>query len=789
MIESDPTLTLPGAAHQEGSVTELVTDYASVMSAVGRLLRRHRDAAGLTQEELAERAGVSARTVSDIERGLRSHLYADTADRLARALELLDGDLAAFVDAARGRAVAQEVRTSLPRPLTDLVGREAELTAVTAALEDGRRLVTITGLGGVGKTRVALAAADRVERRFAGRVHFLAVPAGRSADLFGTLVASSLCGSDHPDALADHLEGRPTLLVLDSFEHALRATPVLEHLLLGHPELHVLVTSREALRITGEHQVSLGPLEVPEPDDPDWQRAGATRLFLDRARDVGADLRPGPAVVIEICRLLSGLPLALELAAVRLRYLPLATLRDRLREGSPELLGRPPGADDATDAMEETLRWTIESLQPGTARALRAGALLPGGWRLDAMESMCPAGTAMREIAALVDKGLAHVDQSPDKTTPVARWQMLDVVRGYVLATTSDEPDAAWHSAYQAFCSDLLVTAHASLGREREWFRVIEAEEPNVRAALGWAADAGDAEALLGLANGMWFYWQSRGALEEGRHWLELGLGLEPAAGDRTRMTALWGDAMLAHHQGDDVVAHQCAEQLDELAGDRGDDAGLRNAATIRGMVAIAGDRSERAVSEFRWALRLAAGLDDPWIEATSYLNLALGLLNAHAVDEARSALGEALTRYERLEDERFHARSVGYLGLAALLDGDVARSRSLFIDSLRVFHRLGEPGGTAEALTGLAAAEAAGGRPSRSAVLAAAAERQRHIVASRQLPLERRTNERFLGMARAQVGDERWAELWSAGYDRSLDDVVAEALTAPPTAGARGSG
>jgi non-specific serine/threonine protein kinase len=354
---------------------------------------------------------------------------------------------------------------------------------------------------------------------------------------------------------------------------------------------------------------------------------------------------------------------------------------------------------------------------------------------------------------------------------------MLDVVRGFVLAHLPDDADDQWRTTYQSFFIELLAAARANLGREQEWFDVIEAEDANLRTALGWAADAGDAQALLGLANGMWFYWQSRGALIEGRHWLELGLRLDPAADDETRMTALWGTAMLAHHQGDDAAARERALELQELASRRGDNAALRNAATILGMTAIAGDDPTRAVAEFERALELAATVDDEWIRATSHLNLGLGRLNAGELDAARAALGEALRRYEQLNDERFHARCVGYLGMASLLDGDPSRARSLFGDSLRVFHRLGEPGGTAEALTGLAAADAAAGDAARAAVLAAAAERLRQSVAARQLPLDRRTNEHYLSMAREQLGEQRWSELWQAGHDRSLDVAVEEAL------------
>jgi predicted ATPase/DNA-binding XRE family transcriptional regulator len=740
------------------------------MSAVGSLLRMHRDAAALTQEELAERAGVSARTVSDIERGLRSRLYSDTAARLAAALGLADRDLDSFMVVARGREAPQPHASSVPRPITELVGRDAELASVVDALNTGRRLMTVTGLGGVGKTRLALACAERLEETFAGRLHFLVMPVDAAIDRFVGLVAGTIGSADRPDALASHLQGRPTLLILDSFEHSLAARSPLQELLVSVPELQVLVTSREPLQIAGELQIALAPLAVADSGDAAWREAGACRLFLDRARDVTGDVDADPDAVVEICRRLSGLPLAIELAAARLRHLPLSTLRDRLRADLTELLVQPSGSD-TTNPVEETLRWTIESLSPEAARALRACALLPGGWQLAAIEAALPDGSALSAVSALVDKGLAYLEHS--KPGSPARWQMLDMIRGYVLAHTPDDADAGWRAAYRTFYGELLATARANLGREREWYEVIAAEDANLMTALRWAADAGDARGVLDLANGMWFYWQSRGALNEGRYWLELGLHMEPPADEQLRMTALWGNAMLAHHQGEDDVAEACAKQLHALATRRGDDTALRHAATMLGMVAISRQDAADAVVEMRRALELAAGLDDEWIHATSWLNLGLGLLSDGAVDAARAAFGEALRRYEQLDDERFHARCVGYLGMASLVEGDPERARALFLDSLRVFHRLGEPGGTAEALTGIAAADAAIGDASGAARLAAAAERLRQRVAARQLPLDRRTTDHYLAAARDELGEQTWAELWRDGHESSLEQAV----------------
>lgn len=225
------------------------------MAALAALLRRHRARARLSQEDLADRAGLSARTISDIERGLRSRVYADTADRLAGALVLDAGERTAFLDAARARSLSipSASTTQIPAPLTPLVGRDHELAELQAALAD-HRLVSITGIGGLGKTRVAIAVAVGMLPVYEGRVHFLSMVANHDPLLVMGQLARAVGASagTSPEALADHLSGRPTLVVLDAFEHALGGVATLARYLSASPELHVLATSRDRLQLAGE---------------------------------------------------------------------------------------------------------------------------------------------------------------------------------------------------------------------------------------------------------------------------------------------------------------------------------------------------------------------------------------------------------------------------------------------------------------------------------------------------------------------------------------------------------
>lgn len=751
------------------------------MSAVGSLLLRHREAAGLTQEELAERAGLSARSVSDIERGLRTRLYPDTAARLAAALSLEDPERSRFLDLARGQRQRRDQTSGLPKPLTSLVGRESEVRTVIATLDSGCRLVSITGLGGIGKTRLALAAAESLVDRYAGHVRFLAVPPDDEGARLPVLISRSLGASERPGDLAALLKDRPCLLVADALEHAPDAASHLHDVLVSVPELQVLATSRVRLGIPGEQQVALEPLPVDSSRGGAWDQAPAVRLFLDRAHDVRPDLTPDGSVVIDICQRLSGIPLALELAAARVPQVPLELLRDRLldlQETGTALPGHP--------SIIETLRWALAGLGQHPLAVLRACALFPGGWRLDAAESLTPPNVdVLAAITSLVDRGLVFlVPQSVEDPHP--RWRMLDVVREFVLREQEEGPAADLRGAYQSFYLDLLTHARASMGREREWFRLLASEEDNVRAALRFAHEAGDAETLLRVATGMWLYWQSCGALLEGRHWLDTGLSMDPAAADATRMTALWGNGWLAYHQADDSAVERYATQLHAAADQSHGPAALRNSATLRGMVAIAHDDATSAIALLREALGLALSVGDEWIIATSYLNLGLGHLCAGSVDSARSALAVALRIYEQMKDERFHARCLGYLGMAALIADDTVRARLLFVESLRAFHRLAEPGGTAEGLSGLAAIAAAVGEPTKAALLAGAADGLRLAYGGRELPLDRRTSERYLALARKELGPVDFDAAVARGRALPLEKMLEVALGADDRRAAR---
>jgi hypothetical protein len=383
----------------------------------------------------------------------------------------------------------------------------------------------------------------------------------------------------------------------------------------------------------------------------------------------------------------------------------------------------------------------------------------------------------VRAVSGLIDKSLVFLDPSSGGPAHVARWRMLDVVRDFVRGPGPQRVESGLRTAFVAFFVRLLAEVDTHVGHEHEWFELLSAEEANVRTAMTWAADDGDADTLLRLAGGMWQFWLARGDLTEGRRWLQTGLSLRPLATDQARMNALWGAGWLAYHQADDSAAETSAVALEELASQHNDARARRNAVTIRGMVAISRGDPTAAVALLDEALRIARGLGHGWLLATSLLNLGLGNLSAGHADRARTVIGEALAVYDEIGDQRFHARCVGYLGLVSLIENDPDRARVLFVQSLTVFGALAEPGGTAEGLEGIAAVDAVTGYPARAAALAGAAERLRESYAGRELPLDHRTTGRYLVEGKSRLGAEAWARAYADGRNLPIKEAIDLAL------------
>jgi predicted ATPase/DNA-binding CsgD family transcriptional regulator/DNA-binding XRE family transcriptional regulator len=795
----------------------------SPVDAFGARLRRAREAVGLAQEELAARAGLSRNVVGGLERGEHRHPYPATVRALAAALGLTDAERAllgaAVPKRVRGTS-ANVTRPDLPAPLASLVGREREVAEVCSLLrQEAGRLVTLTGPGGVGKTRLALQVAADLAGDFAHGAAFVSLAAVRAPALVAPTVAHALGiieggGRPAPDRLGDALRARHLLLVLDNFEQVLEAAPLATDLLGRCPRLTILATSRAGLRLDGEQVFPVPPLTVPDPEHlpavEQLAEIAAVRLFVDRARagDPAFALTDGNAgAVAAVCHRLDGLPLAIELAAARSSTFAPEALLPRLARRLPLLTGGRRDAPARHRTMRDAIAWSHDLLTAEEQALFRRLAVFVGGCTLEAAEAVAGVGdrgAAVREpddvssppppvvdgIAALVDASLLRTTGSTD----APRCLMLETVREYArerLAASGEEP--AIRTRHAAWCLRLAEEAEPALRGPDQfaWLDRLEAEVFNLRAGLAWLGDTGDAERGLRLAAALWTFWIVRDRVPEGRRWLETFLAAGPVgAGWRAKALVALGD--LVERQGDHAAA---ADRLDEaavLARERGDPAGEAAALRGRGNAAISHGEAVRhrlgdeagAEAEFARAealltrsLDLARGVGDAWGAAKATHWLGIVALERRDHGRASAALAEALADFQRLGDHRQICMVVGNLGAVAEQAGDLVRARAALAESLALAWRLGYRWWVGWCLDNLARVATATGEGARAARLIGAAAALRPASGEPVRSGLERVQGELVGTIRLALGEDATTAALEAGAALPLDEAVAEAL------------
>jgi predicted ATPase/DNA-binding XRE family transcriptional regulator len=750
------------------------------------LIRRRRVSARLTQEELAEKAGISVRTISDIERGLRRSVYRDTAERLAEALDVGGAEKDDFILVARGRVARNEPglrlgprgipprRNRVPVPPTPLIGREREMEMLLGNFRDGSiRSISLTGAGGIGKTRLAMEAAVAAQDIYRDGVYFVPLSPSESSARVVPLIAEAL-GMVEPEArtvadVSTHLAAATILLVLDTFEHVLDAAASVAELLSSCERLTLLVTSREPLRIRGEHVVALPPLTPPPEDSTDLSSSSAGRLLLERARAAKADLvidEESSALLADICRRLDGLPLAIELAASRVGHLPLVRLREQL-DGRLSVLTH--GSADLPRrqrTMRGAIGWSYDLLDSRERSLFRSLSVFKGGWTLEAaQDALAIRGTHVVEtLSALVDKSLVVLTGAESRAP---RYSMLDVIAEFATEQRDRYGEAPeLLRAHASYFLSLAERAEEKVGTsgQEEVFEELLVENDNLRVALAWSLTDGDPEIGLRLASALWQFWRAAGYLTEGRTWLEQAIHATSGASGDLRAKALWGACWLAFQQDDLRSARGYGRELLQATDD--DEASLmrRNALTVQAMVHMAEGDVAAALDPLERSVAISDAGGVSWYMATSKLNLALGLLHLSKLDGASSLLDEAHELYARLGDRRFAARARTYKGHLELLRGDTERASDLFRESVRRFNEVGDQGGIAEALEGLAAVSAATGGTDLAALVLGTARHARERSMSKTLPFERALIERWLDEAQGALGEERWTALLGQG-------------------------
>jgi non-specific serine/threonine protein kinase len=799
-------------------------------------LRRRRRALGLTQAALAAELGVAANSVARWERGARAM---GSPALVRRALERLEGlDGLERLEVPVSAPVEPSGRLGLPVPLTSFVGRERELAAVRERLRDpGTRLLTLTGPGGVGKTRLALRAAGEATERFPDGACFVALSPLAGPALVLPTVAHALGVRETgrrplAAAVGEHLRERRLLLVLDNFDHVLEAAPVVTELLAAAPGAGVLVTSRAALRLAGEQVFPVPPLRLPPsrwwpgrppPGHEALLEYEAVDLFVQRARASKPDFRltqDNAGAIAAICVRLDGLPLALELAAARVRLLPPQILLARLGRALVLLTDGPRDAPARQQTLRHTIEWSHNLLRPAEQTLLGRLGVFVGGWTLEAAEAVAagsgpglvgprPArpegepGTGsgdlpvLEGLAGLVDMSLVRQVEVPSSDGgPEARFEMLETVREFALerleAGGEGEAVRGRHAAYYL---RLAREAEGELRGPRQawWLDRLEREHENLRQALGQgivlgrAGDPQGAALALALAGILWRFWWVRGYQSEGRARLAEALALPPPpplpaweadpVAAAARAEVAFGAGVLALVAGDWPATRRLTEESLTLWRAAGDEAGVAYCVENLGEVEyVLGDldaacaRLEESVGRFR-------ALDDR--QGLAWPLASLGLILHERGDPAsRERIEESVALFRASGEHLGLSQALTFLGTVLDDQGDRAGARACFAEALALQRDLGDRSITASTLEGLAAlgAGAGGGREeaAQAARLAGLAGAVREAVGNRLWFASPERLTRRLEAVRRTLGEEAFARCFAEGRAQPLEEAIA---------------
>jgi predicted ATPase len=647
--------------------------------------------------------------------------------------------------------------TNLPVPATPFLGREREVDEIAALLRrPDVRLVTLTGPGGSGKTRLSLQAAGAAADDYDQGVWWVPLASLADPTLVETVAAQAL-GSK--DTLSATVGDKRLLLVLDNLEHLLDAAAGIAETIGSCPRLTVLVTSREPLHVSGEWEVAVDPLRERE----------AMELFVQRAAAVRSDFAPNGEVV-EICRRLDCLPLAIELAAARVKALSLPVLLERLEQRLPLLAGGSRSAPERQRTLRAAIAWSHDLLTPAEQDLFARFAVFAGGCTLEAAEEVC--GADLDEIASLVDKSLLR--------RSVDRYWMLETIREFAaerldtLAGSSALRDrhAAWYVALGERARPELQAR-----RGREWLDRLEAEHANLRASLEHLLRCRDADGALRLSGAIWTYWLTRGHWTEGRRLLAAVLALGGDVDPERLVDPSWGAAILAMWQGDLDDGEQRAARLLELsrkaALQRGEAVGIQ----LLGIVAAWRGDHDQARVLYEESVVLARSVDDGWFLSVATNNL--GDLHMREGDYERAAelFEESLAIGEARGDLDRRARQLTNLGFAIRELGDLARAHELLRRGLTAAHEIGLVEIEIHALLGIATYEAEAGDTGAAARLLGRKRELESRLNAASDEYEDELEERTLARLREALGPERLALELATGAALSHQEAIDLAL------------
>ena len=756
----------------------------------GARLRRLREASGLTQEELAHKAGLTPNAIGTLERGERRRPHPNTIRVLADALDLDDTQRAELIASVPSREERIAAASTLPIPPTTIVGRERDIRSIEARFRQREtRLVTLVGPGGVGKTRLAIEVASRLTGAYTDGITFVDLAPLRGAHLVLPTIAQWLglrqTGLPY-EALCTFLAPRRLLLFLDNFEHVLEAAASVASLLESCPDVAILATSRAPLRIRGESEYHVSPLKTPDPGGipraESVENAPAAQLFLQRAREASPEFslnQKNAGTVAAICWRLEGLPLALELAAAQVRFLAPATLLSRL-----DRVLQSSGARDLPprqQTMRATLDWDHDLLGHEERRAFRRLGVFARGFTLPAAEIVIAGERGSKEktldvVGRLVEKSLvmAETDTASDST----RYRMLEPVREYSLQRLEESGEEhAIRTRHADYFSALAQRAAPGLrcADQLIWLYLLSEEHDNLRSALGFLLDQGATDEAAQIGWNLWLFWSLRGHVDEGRGWMEAlvareegdpGLGHKRALCVISTFSFMRGDLDRMRKALGEVLADE--EALDQVT--------LTTALVQRGHGLTQQGDLDAAEAVLTRALVLARTNDDRWNIANALRGLAHTAMARNDLDTAERFVIESVA-VARTTGERWTlALGITIHAMIALLRNNHGLAETLLRECTTLAIDLHDPFTTAYSLTGLAVIAGRRGDAERMALLTGATDALREgtavdITAS----VWRNLFDKEFGAIREAMGQDAFDLAYSRGRSMAPDELIAE--------------
>jgi predicted ATPase/DNA-binding CsgD family transcriptional regulator len=713
----------------------------------------------------------------------------------------------------------RKLAQNLPSHTTPLIGREQEVAEIQRLLNRAEvRLLTLTGPGGVGKTRLALQLSASNFTSFDDGVIFVSLAAVTDPALVPAALAQAIGlketgGEMLVSLLQAHLRDKQMLLVLDNFEQITSAALLIKELLEAAPRLKILITSRTLLQVSGEYEFTVPPLALPDlkalPPLEQLAHNEAVALFVERAQMVRPDFalsQQNAATVAQICIRLDGLPLALELAAARIKLMPAQAILDRLNGvfGNTPLQFLTGGARDLP-ARQQTLRntidWSYGLLDPGEKTLFARFSAFVGGCTLEAAEavlSLWPSHeqTAPVEVldglSSLLNKSmLQKIERVPDDLEP--RFTMLEALGEYAREKLAGNNEAwqvrARHAGYYL---RLAEEAERELkgARQVDWLTRLEVEHDNLRVALTWCLENkvpdaessatpgySPAEMALRFGAALWRFWQLHSHLSEGRRWLEQILAAtaaQPAEQNKKlRARVLHGAGVLAFSQTDYKQSTAWLEQSLALGRELNDKEGIILALQHLGLGALYQGEAERAIKLFEEVLELRRELKDNRGIALTLNDLGNAAHTKGDLERASKLLAESLDLFRQLGNKEGSAIVLGSQGHLAYEEGHFEQSKNLFVDSLRLFYELGSKAGIAQILDGLAGVAAEAGLPEQAVQLWGATEVLRETIGAPRPPLNQTQYEENLKRVQARLDQSAFSEAWATGRAQTPEEVI----------------